>query len=613
VKHAAARWFYNQLKLKQPHLDVRGLHVLGRRYLIVVVNASTAVTSDGTELSEWVKGHHLLHAPTVVVEAPPDGAEAVPEQSLEQFLRPTGLSLSLPNLYLELALFLPRAFPDFRLINGAGTLEVSVSRKLAPDDVSALDEAIEQLQVSLPYTISEDPSLTRARFQKRTRDILRLLPSRALPDEAGKALRTLSEEDEDYWKGSRAQIYTHEDADVDSALPSGWEPGPSRCVVPTSVFEAQNIRNYLSLYREVVLVAPMAPTDEKILTSLRCTKKDLVRLAQAGRIRFLLPQALDQYDLHWLSEMAEAAPSSLLLSRRLAAATVIDTRRRLPFLYPAFSPEERHRALKVLTRAASSISDPNASRFAVELARELGRLYADAEAMIHERGALATSTLGVGAITSAIYKSAGRDFTLEFWSAASAVEWGALLGGTVFPVVAEKYSEERATEIVAALYSGVPVDSPQPVPSDLLEALGGLLSVNNDAPLDDFISAFGGGDVDRLRTLVATFGAQHDVDARAAALADFNKQVRDYERSIERTKSWDLVSLLGVLGPLLLPGPAKYIGIGSWLLRRVLAGHQLGKVDNATAGKLIDALNGPVTKSGADVVLVSRLRKAAKG
>jgi hypothetical protein len=149
----------------------------------------------------------------------------------------------------------------------------------------------------------------------------------------------------------------------------------------------------------------------------------------------------------------------------------------------------------------------------------------------------------------------------------------------------------------------------------LLEALGGLLSVDNDAPLDDFLASFGGGDIDRLRHLIAAFAAISDAEARSDAIAKFNQQVRDFERSPERTKSWDLVSLLGTVGPLLIPGPAKYIGLGAWILRRLLAGHQIRPISNATIGKFIDALNGPVSKGGADVILVSRLREgtAAKG
>ena len=136
-------------------------------------------------------------------------------------------------------------------------------------------------------------------------------------------------------------------------------------------------------------------------------------------------------------------------------------------------------------------------------ARELGRIYADAEAMVHDQGAMATSAMGVGAVVSAMHEAfTGRDLMIEITGAAATVEWAAVLGATVFPYVSSGYSESVASELVASVYSGVRDDSTAPIANNLLEALGGVLSIDNDAPIDEFIHGFGGGEIDRLRQLI---------------------------------------------------------------------------------------------------------------
>ncbi|HEX8114220.1 MAG TPA: hypothetical protein VF516_41105, partial [Kofleriaceae bacterium] len=286
AKHAAAQWFLCQLKLKQPQVNVHAWYDADGTYVVVADNAASARSLDGESLDKWIQTHKPIGLQLRLADSPPNNSEKLPEQSLEQFLLPAGPVIWLRDLYAELAFLVPRDFPEFKLESGSGTLDVIVERPLSESETSTLASAMAAVQITRPYSVRVEQPFASDSFRLKIPGDLRLLPSRDLPREAGRALRHLYEEDEDRWKDARDRLYSSESTDPSHLLPSSWAPGPSRCVLPTSVFEAHNIRNYLSLYREVVLTTPLLTSHEQIFASLSCSEQELCRLAAAGRVRF---------------------------------------------------------------------------------------------------------------------------------------------------------------------------------------------------------------------------------------------------------------------------------------------------------------------------------------
>lgn len=609
--HAFAQWFVYQFALKNPSVSVGGLYHRAGRYMLI---ARSDAAAGGSPLRDRVRESKPIGLAVDVAETAPDGWELVPDQDLEAFLHPPAGLKSLRSLFTDLSVRLPKTFPDFNLVETGTGIAIEVERALSGAERAALDAAVVTLQIVPPPLVEVADAFVPSPFKRRPSGDISLLPARRLPEAASRRLRQHMEDDEDLWSALRGPLFRGDVRGTKDILPPSWRTKRSRCIVPTSVFPARNLRNYLSLYREVVLALPLESKMDEVVASLRCSSSDLIELMARGRVRLLLPQPIDRYDLMFLSRAAEVAPDALLLSRRLAAATVADSRERLPLLYPPLDPRERVALVRMLHRAGvTQGAGSPAQKLLMAAAAELGRIYADAEAHVDDRGALMTGSLGVGALVARTFEAArGQNLFLEFTSAASAVEWAAVLDAAVFPVDVDTYSEVRATEIVASVYSGVGADAAQPIASALLEVLPGLLTVDNDAPVRDVADAFSGSDVDRLRTLVERMSNVDDAEARASAIDEFNREVRDYERSVERTGALDIVSLGGVLGPLLLPGPEKYVGLGTWLLQRLLAAHSLKTVENETLGRLLDRLNAPV-KGSSDVVLVSRLKKRGGG
>lgn len=610
VDHAAALWAFDQLRLQNAHVEVRDLWHLDGEYRVHVPELSAARSRDGqTSLSEWFRRNHPLSVRIELSSEPPEGWEKVDERTLEQFIQPVGSLRPVRDAVTDLSLALPRDFPDFDVLSDP--LRVVTSRALDADEATNLERVWKTLHLPLPYRTTVIPHFVPPPFPRRPQADIDLIPSRRLPPEASNELRRLVEADEDAWMTHRSDLYSDKGLGSRVLLPDDWKRNVGRCIVPTSAFPAQNIRNYLSLYREVILVCPLAIKMDEVVTSLRCNSSDLVKLLASGRVRLLLPQSVDRYDLRFLSEAAEAAPQSLLFSRALGICTVAEARERVPLLYPLLSPLERTMLVRALVALAEQYPDPEQSNVVRATAFELARIYADAELWLHRQGAMVSMQAGIGTLLAAIWRAArGKDFLIEFSAAAPTVEWGALFNATVFPVESPSYSEARACELIASAYSGVDQGARAPAPSELQEVLTDVLTVDNDAPLQDFIDAFAGSDVDRLRSLMVRLTSENaDIDARRAAVEEFNRAVRRYEKSIEKTKSWDMVGLLQAFGPLLLPGPAKYAGIGAWFLRRLVAGQDLGRIDSPSLARIVDRLNAPLVAEGSEIVLVSRLKK----
>jgi hypothetical protein len=386
------------------------------------------------------------------------------------------------------------------------------------------------------------------------------------------------------------------------------------------VFPSKNIRNYLSIYEEVVFAIPLADNHDEILAATGATERELVELASLGRVRFVVPQAIDRYRISFLSKLAQDAPNSLLLSRQLASATIVDVRRRVPFLYPRMSARIRHQFLHTLYHMSSRIEDVRAKRWIELMLTELCQIWAQAEDMLHHRGAMATSTLGLGSLVGAMIKAErGIDARLEFWSAAMGVEWAGALGATIAPIEAEGYSEQVHSEIVAGMYSGIRKNQIPTISSEAYSVMDKILAVDADAPLIEFAKTFSGPDIDKFRNLVLRMARENlDPETLEQSVMAFNSAVKQYENKPNRLKSWDIRGLLVAgAGALAVRHPelgvAPLIPFGGWLLGLMvtLMGEGLAS-RSRIAGAIHDMLNGLLSRTPADAVLVSRMRGQLK-
>ena len=480
---------------------------------------------------------------------------------------------------------------------------------LTEPQTQTLIKAFNQLNIPLSLNIRVEPKRFIApkpfRYQVGTGDI-DLIPSRVLTSDFSRHLKELLEQDEDFWMEHRKNVLSTTQMSLRDVLPQEFIDSGSRCLVDAQVFLTKNLRTYLALYRYVTLAMPLADSYSNALATLKVKESDLVELARLGRVQFLLPQPIDRYPLSLLGKLAEIAPNSLLFSRKLAAATIIDSHRRMPLLYPPFSTSEKAEFLRSLKK---SQSDPALENVMEALSTELARIWVGAERLVHYRGAMATGALGSGAIFSAIHKQlTGRDVFIELYSASTLVEWAGVLGATVFPSEMEGYSEQTACELCASAYSGITRERVPTAFGSVETIVQGLFTLDNDAPILEVAEVFSNKDVDRISRIVEKIAEKNlTEEILSFEIQKINEKVKTYERHSDRLNRLNLTGLsVAIAGITLNPTAVAYIPLAQWIVDQLLKNADSGK---DFGGFFIDWIRGANAWTTGDIVLVSRLSK----
>ena len=432
----------------------------------------------------------------------------------------------------------------------------------------------------------------------------RLTPSRSLDEHFGIDARVVAEQDESCWADHKRAVFSDKPPTVRDLLPDPLKIDPSRCLVDGVLGQTLNIRTYLSLYKEALIALPDEQSYGEFLHSLGVTEDELVWLTTIGRVTLVLPQSLDRYDPSLINRVASDCPSGLLLSRRLALATVADTRNRFPLAYPGLDAGSRISLLRGIEKNLQSAS-PAERPFAEALRNHLSAAWMEEITSVSRGGALATAQHGAAPLIAEMLRIVhGRELWMELVNAGAAVEWAGALRATLFPARTDRLSLQKSSEVVSAVYSGMP-DSPA-IDVNFGKAdtaLRGILAIDNDASLRDFVSAMDGESVDRLRTIVRSIAeANLDDEFLQNAIDTFNERVRTFERRDEKLRSLDLLTAAGVIVGAATHQPL--IGLGGWALKYL--------VRNPQGGRIHDALNALATWSPTDAILVSRIGKRLK-
>lgn len=610
-----ARWSYEQLCLQQPHAGIRGLWRRGDQFFIECPDIDSLSTRDGAPLERWFDQHcRVVTSPVRLVREVPEGATPVPPRTVEDLVLLRGSPQTLRELNRDFRFLLPRDFSPVHIADPKGNIEITVYGELSPDDEEVLVRVYESQGLPPNWTIkiSKEAPPAPAGFT-RGRDKFELAPSHQLPAGTPRVVKHLVEDDEDFWIDNRVRVLGTVDA-VDPAelLPKSWRAKESTCLVDASVSPPKNLRSYLGLYKRVCLVAPLASSYERQLAGLLVTEDELVGLAETGRVRFVFPHSIERYPERLLVALAERAPDSVVLSRRLAAASVLDVRRRWPILFPPFGPDERHLFLAALARFAETTGGP-AGDGVKDILNLLTLAWSRGEFALHQRGAQVTSQFGVAGIVAEFLKrSHGRDFAIEAWSAGANVEWAGALSANLFPKSTDGYDESGHAELIATVYSGRGPIAVPVIDRGVQTVLNGVLAVDNDVPVLTFAKEFESGDIERLRDLVVRIASENvDDDYLGEAVSKFNAEVRRYENRPGRAWSLGIFSAISATSASAIPeeyaAVRPYVGIG--LLALLLLTQQELAPKNKNLGRVLDSMQAALAGVQPGAVLVSRLRK----
>lgn len=616
-----ARWSYEQLLLRQPHIEFRGLWRLGHLHFIVCPQIETAKTAEGTDLRPWFNHNcRVITAPVQLVASSPPDAEQVPERSATDYAALSGAPRTRRDILVDLGIALPSPFPAFTLQESGHDILLLTKQPLTPEQIEQARLAYASLGCypRLDFHVNSEWDIDQDAFRNKSgQGDIDLIPSRHLPGSCGQALRSLVEEDEQFWADNKNEVLTTFHVGATALLPDQWvSPKKLGCFVDATVFQTENIRTYLSLYDTVHLALPLENTFEANCRAMGITQKELCELVETDRLKVVLPQPIDRYPVDWINEVADAAPQNLLLSRRLAAATIADARRRVPILYPPLGPAERYRLLHAAAAHAEALAGSAKKEYLIRFVAQLGQVWSQAEWSVQSRGAMGTGPLGIGSLAAAIYQeAAGQDLRLEFWTAAQKVEWAAVLGSHAFPFFSEGYNETAACDLVASIYNP-PLGKQHMVarPTEL-SAITGLLAVDNRVSVIEFAKEFSSATIRRLRDIVLRLTYDNpSPENLAEAIQSFNAEVHHYEKRPDRLTKLNIVGVVSA-------GALAAGDIAPSLQTVVpLAGVLLGFVLNciidevprryANPGRIIDFLNSALTgRAHAGAVLVARVRK----
>jgi hypothetical protein len=612
-----ARWSYEQLRIGQPHVETAGLWRLGNSYYILcpALNDNSRA-SDGRSVVEWFNDHRALTAPVSLVRALPNGAEQVPERTLDDAIRLSGEPLTLWHLVAELSLRLPRTFPLLRVIDGSSPMSVRivVSRSLSDPEEVILDSVMVSLQQPFVAYEIELRSPTNGEESQAAASpasfggLPEIIPSRLLFGTASNRLRAKYEEDEDFWLANQIELLKSWSVEPESLIPGAeWNRATSRCVLfAHSSTLVLPIINPLCIFRKVALVLSPQVTIEQLCSSLKCTAAELLELIELDRVQLVLSHSPDNYPIRFLEQATELSAGNVLFPRRLTALVIADARKRVPFLFAPFDAHERAAIVRALREVANSAKDLSARRVLERASTALPELWSSTYSLVHRSGSIGASLVGLGGLVGRLFGDAGpNDHQIEFLHAGLIVQYAGALNALAFPTT---NVDNPFVEILATFYSKGPITSVPDFASKLETLVSGLLAVDSGVSPVELAKSLGHGDIDRFRSLIEDVSrANHDQDAILATVARFNAAIEVYGGKNTSFKKLDIRTLLDSLLDLAgIPG----VNLAGWLVMQVVRRLSEHGPDNAILGSIIDSVEGIVKRSQPQAILVGRMRSA---
>jgi hypothetical protein len=409
----------------------------------------------------------------------------------------------------------------------------------------------------------------------------------------------LVQQDEDEWRGFLARRARQE-----IVVPEVTATSNLACLYDVEHCGDSRLSELLTLYDRVDIMPPPRHMFEEWATKHHVSLSDLQELVKLRRARLILPYSLADYPSTLLEAVAEVDRSSLVLSRALAAQTIIRGQTKEPFLYAPLS--HQHRA-SLLSAMAQAVTD---ERYR-SLLSSYGQLFSRQHDLFMLRGATASLGFGVGAYLGEAFMKLGKgDARLELMTNGAGIEWALGLGASYIPRDFGEYDETRNSYIIASYLGRARFLPADPVADRTHIISDGLLAVSDVPPLEvarNFYSL----PASRFRGVArGLMQATSSAAELQEAVKRINADVKVFERRADRLASWKVGAVLPhVVTTAIDHEFGLFASIGAVWLHGFLE----HKIPKGLRTELTDAkamLVGLATGSSLDTVIVSRSRKA---
>lgn len=513
--------------------------------------------------------------------------EPLPAQAFNNLL-----SLAEPNL------------PDggINFDNNRNTWVFSSFTSLTDDEKACVQRATSKVGIIGPVDFVEVSSPaarppTPTSISKRQGD-LNLTTSRHLKHAPG-TLRDLMQQDEDEWRGFLSRRAKQEIVAPDLAIPSNFS-----CLYDVEHCGDSRLSELLTIYDRVDIMPERHSFEWS--SKHQVSLPDLQELVRLKRVRIILPYSAADYPPRLLEAVAEVDRSSIVLSRALAAKTILRGQMKEPFLYAPLTSAQR---AAVLSAMSQCVTDEKYRG----LLSSYGRLFSGQHDMFMMRGALASLGFGVGAYLGDVFlKLSNKDARIELMTCGAGIEWALGLGASYIPRDYGGFDETCNSQIIASYLGRTRLRPSDPIANRMHIVSDGLLAVSNVPPLE-VARNFHSLPASRFRNLArGLMDATPSAAELQEAVDQINADVKVFERRAERLASWKIHVLLAEASWASVEhqlGVGATVSIGAAWLYEMLEHKIPAKVRSELASARA-MLAGLATGSSLDAVVVSRSRKA---
>ncbi|SFA55164.1 MULTISPECIES: hypothetical protein [Pedobacter] len=602
---------YEIFLLGQYQIVTKGLFYVNGSYFIYCPDITeTTLAIDGSKIHEWFRLHKIMGTLIFLVSEIPESSVQIDDQ-IKQLTSPgTGYLLTRADVGYELKLLIPKIYPDYEILDSM-PITVSFLEEVSEDGFSNLRKIFQaaKFQVEINFVNSKMPHVSKPEKESIFRNIQTY---RDLKNKLSPVLNKAWEEEEDTWLDKRQKIINASPKEFGPYRPVSLQKRLFRCLIDCSSGFSENIRNYLTMYDQICLVAPHSEYMNQTLVALGLSKKELLELHKLGKLQLLFPKSIDYYDQNFVLELLETKKENVHLSRTVTTMTIMEMKKRNPLLFPPLSIQEKQVLLGAIDKSVPVLTKNK--RFADAIRKtisETGNMWIRLPNAMNQQDSIVLSSYGTINLMGPIFElNENRDLKLEFMTAIPAVEMAASTGSVLVPTTVHGYDTTNVSSLIADLYSGTPrADWVLHNKNFTNFTAENILAVSANLPVIELATTFDSVEIQRFRDLVLNISKHQKTHEDVSETVEaYNHFVRQYEKNKNNLSAWNIKGfVIGLIGKA-MPG----VPMASWLINHALK-HIIKISGNAPELiKIVETIEAELQGGIPDAVLLSKMRDKVK-
>ncbi len=602
---------YETFLLGQYQINCQGLYFASGRYFIYCPEVTPDTEAlNGENIHHWFQMNRLMSASIIIVNQIPEDAVKIDDQLSSSVPIDSGYLVTNSDLEYEIDLLIPKIFPDYKLVNSS-PMALVFKEEVTDEGIAELRNIFKEAKFPVSLDFRSDLSMKDQSEKPRLNFFQTILTYRQAKSTLSTELLAAWEEDEDKWLQVRNQVITLNPGEK-KFKPSSLASDQLRCLIDCSSGVPDNIRNYLTMYEQVCIVAPTKEKQESALQSLGVSEKELTELIRLNKVQLLFPRSIEQYDSRFLQLVFETNNNNIHLARTITTMTIMEMRSRNPFLFPAIPSEEKQVLLHAVDASiAKTTSDVELKKIIRNTISETGNAWVRYPNWLNQLDSSMLSHFGTSNLIRLMLEfHTKKDFKGVFDLCTPPVEWAAATGSILIPTTVGEYDTEPISSLIANVYSGTPSsDWVLQGRSHVNFAAENILTISQYLPVLELATAFNGTEISRFRNLIFDLANNQPVKENLMETIEaYNHFVKQFEKNKDNWATWNIKGfILGLIGKGITGVP-----LPSWLLGHVLKHTMKFGGKDPRVAKALDTIEASLQGGLPEAVLISKMRDKVK-